>query len=103
MPSHACIDPNDQYAQTEVLVEFETMAGAVKLIAAHDAWNDDILPDLEDVQRRALESEILDDYQKDAPSSDGSRVERPACLREHHDPGQGHDRRPAVVLAHSWP
>jgi len=26
MPSHACIDPQDQYAQAEVMVTFETMA-----------------------------------------------------------------------------
>lgn len=71
MPHHACIDPHDQYAQAEVLVEFEALAGAVRLIAARDASDDDILPDLEEVQRRALESEILDDYRRDVPSRHG--------------------------------
>ncbi len=55
MPSHACIDPHDQYAQAEVLVAFETTAGVVRLVSAHDASDDDILPDLDDIQRRALE------------------------------------------------
>ena len=67
MPSHVCIDPNDQYAQAEVLVAFETTAGVVRLISAHDAWDHDILPDLDDVQRRALRDEILDDYREDLP------------------------------------
>ena len=62
MPRHACIDPQDQYAQAEVLVTFETRAAGVLLVSAHDATDDDILPELEDLQRRALESEILDDY-----------------------------------------
>ncbi|WP_375463240.1 hypothetical protein [uncultured Methylobacterium sp.] len=71
MPSHFCIDPHDPYAQAEVLVEFETTAGGVRLISARDAADDDILSDLEDVQRHALESEILDDYRHDMPSRDG--------------------------------
>ncbi|KQT50592.1 hypothetical protein ASG52_07230 [Methylobacterium sp. Leaf456] len=62
MPSHACIDPQDQYAQAEVLVTFETMADGVRLVSAHDAFDNDILPELEHFQRRALESEIIDDY-----------------------------------------
>jgi hypothetical protein len=62
MPSHACIDPQDQYAQAEVLLAFETTDHGVRLVSAHDASDDDILPELEDLQRRALESEILDDY-----------------------------------------
>ena len=64
MPRHACIDPQDRYAQAEVLVTFETRADGVRLVAAHDASDDDILPELEDLQRRALESEILDDYRQ---------------------------------------
>jgi len=62
MPSHACIDPQDQYAEAEVLVTFETIADGVRLVSAHDAFDDDILPGLEELQRRALESEIIDDY-----------------------------------------
>ncbi|MCJ2055006.1 hypothetical protein MKL09_00315 [Methylobacterium sp. J-048] len=68
MPSHVCIDPNDLYAQEEVLVAFETIAGVVTLISARDASDGDILPNLEDVQRRAIESEILDDYRREMPS-----------------------------------
>lgn len=71
MPSHACIDPHDPYAQAEVLVEFETIAGGIRLISARDAADDDILSDLEDVQRHALESEILDDYRQDMLAQDG--------------------------------
>lgn len=62
MPSHACINPQDQYAQAEVLVAFEAMDDGIRLVSVHDASNDDILPDLEEPQRQALESEILDDY-----------------------------------------
>ncbi|WP_051439842.1 hypothetical protein [Methylobacterium sp. 10] len=62
MPSHTCIDPQDQYAQAEVLVTFETVADGVRLVSAHNASDDDILPGLEDLQRRALASEILEDY-----------------------------------------
>jgi hypothetical protein len=69
MPRHACIDPQDQYAQAEVLVTFETIADVVRLVSAHDAFDDDILPGLEDLQRQALESEIIDDY----PRPRGSR------------------------------
>ena len=68
MPSHACIDPNDHYAQTEVLVVFEAVPGGVRLISVRDAADEDILSDLEDVQRRALESEIRDDYRQGVPS-----------------------------------
>lgn len=71
MPSHFCIDPHDPYAEAEVLVEFMTVAGEIRLISARDAADDDILADLEDVQRHALESEILDDYRQDMPSRDG--------------------------------
>ena len=72
MPSHACIDPNDPYAQAEVLVAFKMIAGVVRLVSAHDATDADILPDLEDIQRRALVSEILDDWRQDRPSGDAS-------------------------------
>lgn len=77
MPSHACIDPHDQYAQQEVLVAFETTAGVVRLVSAHDASDDDILPDLDDVQRRALEREILDDYRQDILAGNGFRHRGP--------------------------
>ncbi|MCJ2094305.1 hypothetical protein MKK67_17660 [Methylobacterium sp. J-072] len=90
MPSHACIDPHDQYAQEEVLVVFETTAGVVKLISAHDAWDDDILPELEAVQRQALEREILDDYPQEIRYS---RV-GPARVRSRIDRQQDQHERP---------
>lgn len=68
MPNHACIDPNDQYAQEEVLVEFEIIANRIVLISAHDASNDDILADLEDGQLEALRREVLADYPQNLPS-----------------------------------
>jgi hypothetical protein len=71
MPSHACIDPYDPYAQAEVLVDFEVMASGVRLIAVRDAWDHDTLPELDEPQRKALETEILDDYRQHAPSTDG--------------------------------
>jgi hypothetical protein len=71
MPHHACIDPQDQYGEAEVLVEFETLAGVVRLISVRDASNEDILPDLDDVQRQALRSEILDDFRHGLRSTGG--------------------------------
>lgn len=71
MPHHACIDPQDQYAQAEAMVEFETVAGVVRLIAVRDAGDEDILPDLEDVHRQALEREILDDFPQLSSMPDG--------------------------------
>lgn len=85
MPHHACIDPNDQYAQAEAMVEFETMAGVVRLISVRDALDEDILPDLEEVQRQALEREILDDFQHFAPTPDGLRRRGP--IMENHGVG----------------
>lgn len=72
MLHHTCIDPNDPYAQAEVLVRFEMTAGVVRLVSAHDATDNDILPHLEDVQRRALRAEILDDYREDLRTTNGS-------------------------------
>ncbi|GJE58061.1 hypothetical protein [Methylobacterium trifolii] len=82
MPIHFCIDPHDQYAQAEVSVEFEQTADAIRLISARDASQDDILPDLEDVQRRALESEIIDDYRQEVPSRDGRLQQGPILDRK---------------------
>jgi hypothetical protein len=62
MPRHACFDPQDKYAQAEVLVTFETMTDGVRLVSAYDDSDEDILPGLEDLQRQSLESEIRDDY-----------------------------------------
>lgn len=77
MPNHACIDPNDQYAQEEVLVEFEIIADGIVLISARDASDDDILADLEDEQLEALKREILTDYPRNLPSRDRQRHRRP--------------------------
>lgn len=73
MPTHACIDPNDQYAQEEVLVEFEIIADGIVLISARDPSDDDILADLEDVQLEALKREILADYPRPRRSRDRPR------------------------------
>ncbi|GJD38071.1 MULTISPECIES: hypothetical protein [Methylobacterium] len=62
MPCHPCIDSQDQYVRPKSLVTFETAADGVWLVSAHDASDNDILPELEDLQRRALASEILEDY-----------------------------------------
>lgn len=77
MPSHSRIDPQDQYSQAELLVEFEGSVGNVKLISAHDGADEDILFDLEDTEKRALETEIAADYRRDAPSRDGRLHQRP--------------------------
>jgi hypothetical protein len=45
-----------------VLVAFETMESGIRLVTALDVSDNDILLDLEDFQRLAVESEILDDY-----------------------------------------
>lgn len=58
MPKHACIDPQDPYAQREVLIEFEGSPFGIHLIRALDAWNIDILPDLVEEQRKDLQREI---------------------------------------------
>lgn len=58
MPRHVCIDPQDPYAQREVLIEFEGSPFGIHLIAALDEWNVDILPDLVEEQRKDLQREI---------------------------------------------
>ena len=59
MPSHSCLDPYDPYAQAEVLVVFERTHASVRLISVVDPSDNDILADLEDVERQALVSEIM--------------------------------------------
>jgi hypothetical protein len=58
MPRHVCIDPQDPYAQREVLIEFEGSPFGIHLIAALDEWNVDILPNLVEEQRKDLQREI---------------------------------------------
>ena len=59
MPSHACIDPYDPYAQAEVVVAFERTQASIRLLSVVDPSDNDILADLEDIERQALVSEIL--------------------------------------------
>ena len=86
MPHHACIDPQDPYGQAEAMVEFATVAGVVRLIAVHNAGDEDILPDLEDVERQALAREIRDDFGAVAP---------PGPLRRSRPITASHGERPA--------
>lgn len=58
MPKHVCIDPQDPYAQREVVIEFEGSPCGIHLINAMDEWNIDILPDLVEEQRKDLQREI---------------------------------------------
>jgi hypothetical protein len=82
MPLHACIDPHDQYAQVEAMVAFETKGGVIRLLSVRDAWGEDILADLEDVQRQAPEREILDDYQQHMPVFEGRPRSGPITDRQ---------------------
>ena len=60
MPKHLCVDPHDPYAQREVLVVFEREDAGIRLISVTDASGQDILPDLEEVQRQDLRREIAE-------------------------------------------
>lgn len=71
MPHHACIDPHDRHAQADARVEFQTMAGVVRLVAAHDASDDDILPALGEVRRNAVHAAIHDDVRRHLRTIDG--------------------------------
>ena len=63
MPRHYCVDPQDPYAQQEVLVEFAGGPSDIRLVSAKDASRDDILGDLEYVQRQDLIREIAADFE----------------------------------------
>ena len=58
MPKHVCIDPQDPYAQREVVIEFEGSPFGIHLVTALDEWDVDILPDLVEEQREDLKREI---------------------------------------------
>ena len=58
MPIHRCLDPQDPYAEREVRVAFEWVAGHPRLLAALDEQQADILPDLIDAQCDDLRREI---------------------------------------------
>ncbi|MCJ2136976.1 hypothetical protein MKK69_23490 [Methylobacterium sp. J-026] len=58
MPTHLCIDPTDQYSDAQVLVTFKGDGSDVSLISVINAAHDDILPDLEEIQRQDLRDEI---------------------------------------------
>jgi hypothetical protein len=115
MPSHPCLDPHDHYAQDEVLVAFQTIERGIRLISALDVWDNDILLDLEDFQRLALESEILDDYRHPdgsgltpaawtgvfpTPGEDGAHLPRRRRLlgyaEDHAPPPRGKSLRASV-------
>lgn len=64
MPKHLCLHPYDPYAQQEVLVEFELGTSGILLLSVVDVANEDILPDLEDMQRADLLREIADAHPK---------------------------------------
>lgn len=54
----------------------------IRLLSVRDAWGEDILADLEDVQRQALEREILDDYQQHMPMPEGRPRPGPITNRQ---------------------
>ena len=58
MPIHRCLDPQDPFAEREVHVAFEWVAGRPCLLAALDEQESDILPDLIDAQCDDLRCEI---------------------------------------------
>jgi hypothetical protein len=59
MLTHRCLDPQDPYAEREVCVAFEWNAGALRLLAALDDLEADILPDLSEAQCDDLRREII--------------------------------------------
>ncbi|MCJ2012261.1 hypothetical protein [Methylobacterium sp. J-076] len=58
MFTHYCLDPQDPFAEREVLVAFEPAASGIRLLAALDADHADILPDLIDAQCDDLRREL---------------------------------------------
>lgn len=58
MHQHVCIDPQDPYAQREVLVEFDGSPLGIHLVTALDEGGVDILPDLVEEQCKDLQREI---------------------------------------------
>jgi hypothetical protein len=73
MPTHCCLDPQDPYAEREVRVAFEWVAGGPRLIAAIDAEEVDILPDLVEAQCDDLRREIV----AALPLSEGASTRAP--------------------------
>ncbi|GJE15721.1 hypothetical protein [Methylobacterium marchantiae] len=67
MANHFCLDPNDPYAQTEVLVIFEGSYPDIRLVSVIDRHEEEILSDLVDEQQRDLIREIAAFYR---PSDD---------------------------------
>ncbi|MGU3668662.1 hypothetical protein ACLBX9_31160 [Methylobacterium sp. A49B] len=58
MQTFRCLDPQDPYAEREVRVAFEWVAGLPRLLAALDDQEADILPELIEVQCDDLRREI---------------------------------------------
>ncbi|WP_027171432.1 hypothetical protein [Methylobacterium sp. 10] len=69
MSNHLCLDPNDPYAQSEVLVFFEGRYPDIRLLSVIDGNDDEILSDLVHEQQRDLIREIAAFYTSggDAP------------------------------------
>ncbi|MCC0807167.1 hypothetical protein FPV16_13155 [Methylobacterium sp. W2] len=62
MSNHFCLDPNDPYAQSEVLVFFEGRYPDIRLLSVIDGNDDEILSDLVHEQQRDLIREIAAFY-----------------------------------------
>jgi hypothetical protein len=60
MLRHICIDPQDPYAQEEVVVAFERIASKFRLVSAINSAGDDVLSDLLEVQMNDLILELAD-------------------------------------------
>ncbi|WP_342108357.1 hypothetical protein [Methylobacterium sp. SI9] len=82
MFTHNCLDPHDPFAEREVLVAFDIDASGIRLLAARDAEGHDILPDLIEVQRDDLRSEL-------AARTWCRGLDRPTPARPDHPAGAG--------------
>ena len=60
MLKHICIDPQDPYAQEEVVVAFERTASNFRLVSAINSAGDNILDDLVEAQLNDLILELAD-------------------------------------------
>ncbi|WP_461225651.1 hypothetical protein [Methylobacterium sp. CM6247] len=71
MASHYCLDPNDAFSHSEVLVVFEGAYPNIRLLSVTDQHEHDILPDLMVEQRRDLMREVAAFYQT-SPDTTGA-------------------------------
>lgn len=56
--NHFCIDPQDPYAQDEVLVTFQESASQFRLLSAINGAGEDVLDELLEIQREDLLLEL---------------------------------------------